>query len=425
MYIKFGILKMNQTSNILIDHLLWGMVFVWLIIDSITGFFMSNGAHIPLSQLFKLAILFFVAIRIYKYKHSFHLLCFVLLYVVFYILHLLLINVDIINPMLWLSKFLSIIFLYEYFRIYMFERPMKAMLNIQKALIIGWFIVAFNVIMGLMGYGNSSYGGDAEDMGVKGFFYAGNELGGIMAVLVPFMVYLVQVRLSGIRALFAYAIILLIGFSIGTKTCMLITLLSVIFVPLLNVTSTKKWIILLGWIIFIVVSYSSLIILFENSFSGLINRWTYSYNEGGILNLIFSGRHEFWAAKKDLFFQSSLITQLLGMGMEGKSIERDHLDALLIFGYWGEIIIVSFFFYLVVKAIRYRHNNSYVRIVIFSDLLILSVGYMAGHVWFSGMASVYIALINVLPFIHYKGMLFGSKEIVNKSKNYFANEYRI
>lgn len=401
---------MNQTSNTLIDNLLWGMIFVWLIIDSITGFFISNGAYIPLSQLFKLAILFFVIIRIYKYRRPLRLLCLVLLYVVCYILHLLLINVDIIDSILWLSKFLSIVFLYEYFRIYMFDCPMKAMSKIRKALIIGWLIVAFNVIMGLMGYGNSSYGEDAEAMGVKGFFYAGNELGGIMAVLVPFMVYLVQVRLSGIKALFAYAIILLIGLSIGTKSCMLVTLLSVIFVPILNVTSTKKWSILLGWAIFIAIFYSSFIVLFENSFSGLIDRWTYAYNEGGTLNLIFSGRHEFWAAKKELFFHSNLTTQLFGMGIEGKSIERDHLDALLIFGYFGEIMIVFFFFYLVVMAIRYRHNNSYVKIVIFSDLLILGVGYMAGHVWFSGMASVYIALINVLPLVRYKWALYGSQK---------------
>lgn len=404
---------MNQASNTLIDYLLWGMAFVWLIIDSITGFFMSNGAHIPLSQIFKLAILFFVAVRTYEYKRTLRLLCLTSLYVVCYLLHLLLINADFINSMLWLSKFLSIVFLYEYFRIYVFECPLKAVKNVQKAMIIGWIVVAVNVIMGLMGYGIPSYGENAEDMGVKGFFYAGNELGGIMAVLVPFMIYLIQKKLSGVKALLAYAMMILIGFSVGTKSCMLITLLSVIFVPVLNTSPKKRWIILLSWIILIVLFYSILITLFKSTFSSLINRWTYAYNEGGILNLIFSGRHEFWMIKKEVFFQSGLIAQLFGIGMEGKSIERDHLDALLIFGYLGVFMIVLFFFYLVIMAVRRRHNNSCVRIVIFSDLLILCVGYMAGHVWFSGMASVYIALMNMLPFVHYRGTLYGSQKDFN------------
>lgn len=64
-------------------------------------------------------------------------------------------------------------------------------------------------------------------------------------------------------------------------------------------------------------------------------------------------------------------------------------------------------------AIRYRHNNSLVKVVIFSDLLILGIGYIAGHVWFSGMASVYIALINVLPLVRYRGTLYGSQKDFN------------
>lgn len=413
LYIKFGILKMNQASNTLIDYLLWGMVFVWLIIDSITGLFMSNGAHIPLSQIFKLAILFFVAVRTYEYKRTLRLLCLTSLYVVCYLLHLLLINADFINPMVWLSKFLSIVFLYEYFRIYVFECPLKAVKNVQKAMIIGWIVVAVNVIMGLMGYGVPSYGEDAEDMGVKGFFYAGNELGGIMAVLVPFMIYLIQKKLSGVKALLAYAMMILIGFSVGTKSCMLITLLSVIFVPVLNTTPKRRWIILLSWVILIVLFYSSLVNFFEDSFSSSLNKWTYSYNKGGILNLIFSGRHEYWEVKKDLFFNSSFTDQLLGLGMDGKTVERDHLDALLAFGYFGVIMIAFFLSYLLVMAIRYRHNNSLVKVVIFSDLLILGIGYIAGHVWFSGMASVYIALINVLPLVRYRGTLYGSQKDFN------------
>ena len=88
------------------------------------------------------------------------------------------------------------------------------------------------------------------------------------------------------------------------------------------------------------------------------------------------------------------------MGAEGKFVERDHLDFLLIFGYLGLIVIVSFYSYLLVIAIKFRHNNPLVKVIIFSDLLVISIGYIAGHVWYTAMSSVYIALLNALAFIN-------------------------
>lgn len=404
-----SILKLNQISFSFIDYLLWGMAFLWLIIDSITGFFISYGVDMPLSQLFKLLLLALVIVRLYKYKTVFLSFYLLLLYLAWYFLHLSLINVDFVSPILLFSKFLSLLFLYAYFRNCIFEFPSKTILYARNVMVIAWLVVAFNVTVGLMGYGIPSYGEDAEEMGVKGFFFAGNELGGIMAVLVPFIVYLVLMNLSGIKAILAYIVIILVGVLIGTKSSILVTLLSVIIVPILYMSLAKRLKILFGLAIITFVTFPFLANMFEEFSIGALDRWIYFYDTGGISRLIFSGRDDFWEFKKELFLNSGIMSQLFGIGAEGKFVERDHLDFLLIFGYAGLIFIVSFFLYLLVTAIRNRHNNSLVKVIIFSDGLVLGIGYMAGHVWFSAMASLYIALLNAFAFVHHDEMLFSKK----------------
>ena len=210
----------------------------------------------PLSQLFKLLLLVLVIVRLYKNRFVFFSLFVLLLYIAWYFLHLAMIDKDFVTPMLLLSKFLSLLFLYLYFRMSFINFPVITIRNARKAMIIAWFVVAFNVVAGLMGYGVPSYGEDAEDMGVKGFFFAGNELGGIMAVLVPFMVYQILIRISGFKALIAYIVIILVGVLIGTKSSLLVTLLSVIMVPILYMSSKKRFIFILGLTIITGLSFS-------------------------------------------------------------------------------------------------------------------------------------------------------------------------
>lgn len=388
------------------------MVLIWLMVDSITGYFISSGVDMPLSQSFKLLILFFVIIRICKYKFVFISSYILLFYLSCYFLHLNLLNEDFMAPFLMLSKFLITVCLYTFFCFYNRDFPSGLASNAYKAMIVAWCVVACNVIVGLMGYGVPSYGEDAKDMGVKGFFYAGNELGGIMAVLSPFMIYLVHVNLTGLKAFFAYSAIILIGVLIGTKSAILTTLLSVIVVPLLYVPFKKRIKILFCLIAVVICFLVFLSKLIPELSISAIDRWIYFYDTGGMDKLVYSGRDEFWRLQKEMFFNSDFITQLFGMGIQGKPVERDHLDALLMFGYCGFFLIVSFFLYLLIVAFRYRHNNSLVRVVIFSDLLILGIGYMAGHIWFSGMASVYIALFNVFPFVHHEGLIFGKADTI-------------
>ena len=190
-------------------------------------------------------------------------------------------------------------------------------------------------------------------------------------------------------------------------------LFTFVFKQALSKQSRRKFI--FAWLI-ILICLISLVIKYINELEiGAIERWTFFYETGGLEKLIFSGRDEFWDNQKSEFFNASFLSQLFGMGSDGKIIERDHLDTLLIYGYVGFCLIAGFYLYLTFYAIKHRHNNSLGKVIVFSDILILGIAYMAGHVWFSAMASVYIALLNSFSTLRYKGILFG-KNINNLSQ---------
>ena len=395
-----------------LDKLLW--CILWLVVDSCTGFFMSYGIKLPISQAYKLLVLCLIAIRLSCLKRGVTFIWFSLIYTACYLLHLLLATNEFKEAILMLSKFLSLLYLYLYFCFSFKTFPQIAIANSEKVMIVGWFVLAFNILIGAMGYGIPNYKGDNAELGVKGFFFAGNELGGILSVLAPFMFYWLFVRLSGIRLFVTYLLVLVLGILVGSKTAILVTLLSAIVVPLIYLPVRKKVLLIFLGVVAIGCLSSFFMYYISSSSIAAIERWTYFYDTGGMERLLFSGRDEFWELKKQTFFHSDFMVRLLGMGISGsvKVVERDHLDALLTFGYIGFLIVCFFFISLFLKAFLHRYRNSLVKLILFSDILIIGIGFIAGHVWFSAMASLYIALINAFVFVCHNGRIYekNSKE---------------
>lgn len=380
------------------DYFIWNVIFLWLIIDSVTGFFSSKGINLPLSQFVKLGVLGIIVVRLSSYKKYLWILCVIIIYISYYFTHLAVHNYPLTNSFLILSKFLSLIIFYFYFKFSFLSDPKFTHKLGTKAFVISFFIIFFNVILGLMGYGVSSYKTDGIDAGVKGYFYAGNELGGIMAVIAPISIVFTLRYLKGYKKFLSFILILMAGIAIGTKTCILVTILSALIVPYMySKPKTKK-----KAIFFIVVSLAILIYviirLVEESELEAIARWKYFYDSGGVERLILSGREVFWKEQSMKFYSSSLFSQLFGLGSEGKIIERDHMDSLIIYGYFGAFLICSFMIYLLFIAIFHKPKNNLTKTIILSDIFVLLIGYFAGHVWFSAMASVYIALINAFVY---------------------------
>ncbi|WP_158557878.1 MULTISPECIES: O-antigen ligase family protein [Bacteroides] len=268
-----------------------------------------------------------------------------------------------------------------------------------------------NISIGLLGFGYHTYTLEAsEGYGYKGFFYAGNEIAGIIAFLFPLFLFITYQRCSKIIYSLFGILLIIVSVLLGTKAAILITVISVFIVPYILGKFKEKIIIM----IFMATVVLSAVVYIVNTFEtyDLLNRWLYSFEKGGIANLIFSGRHEFWNVEKETFFSSDIINQFMGLG-GNRTVEMDPFDTLLNYGYIGLVAVYSFFFYLLIHSIKSRNNNPLGIIIAFSNFLIISMSFFAGHIIFSAMAGLFTALANSLTFIKSDKCLFVDENFSN------------
>lgn len=387
------------------EYFIWLIVSCWLIIDSLNGLFAWKGINLPISQFFKLIILFLLILSLLKKKKYQIIISLIFIYIAFYFTILAINNYSFLESFLSFSRFLTLLLFYLYAIDSIKILQERDLIKIKRIINIGIIIFSLNIILGILGFGRSTYG--STDFGLKGLFNAGNELGGLLAVMAPFVVYLIIVNLYGILKYISLLFVLIIGSLVGTKTAILCVFSSVFLLPLFYYNTKLKLITLFLYcsatliVLYIISNY------FSADFNSLIDRWVYIYDNGGLSQLTFSGRDLFWEQKKHEFYNASFVSQFFGIGVtNNKLIEQDYLDSILMYGYFGGGLIILFFFYLLLNAYIKRNNNSLGKTIIFSDLLVIGIGFIAGHVWFSAMASIYIALMNALIYIKSKNILF-------------------
>ena len=397
--------KSIQNQYTLIDKIIWSTLVPWLLIDSLNGLLINIGLNLPLSQLYKLAILSLVIVSLAKKVKSIILLFIVIFYLSWYFLYLSIVGASFGEPLLLFSKFLTLLLLYFYFCDSFRRFSDKAVYYAYRIFSFSIIVFLANIILGLMGYGVPSYGEGFEDLGVKGFFYAGNELGGVLVVLAPITLYILWKRFKGLKFIVSYVVLISCCMAIGTKTGILVGLISGIFVPFILMTRKKRII----FFITIFLALSAIVVIIINSELESIKsleRWMYYYENDGMGRLIFSGRDTFWDAQKASFFNASFLEKIWGIGPIKKSIEQDHLDTLLIFGYFGLCVAILFFSFLLVKSFRCLGNNEVVPIVVMSNILAITISVIAGHIWYSAMANLYIALANSIVLVKRTNYLF-------------------
>jgi hypothetical protein len=186
-------------------------------------------------------------------------------------------------------------------------------------------ILAVNLALGVMGFGFSSYGGETTDestnIGIKGFFYAGNEVSGIFILLFGTTLHLLWQKHRTMYFFFV-PLVFIAGLLIATKAAMLAAALLVFAIPLfnernrlLNVTWLKVKMILPVVIVTIVLLFI-LVPVFQST--GLWERFVWFYQKKGVIGIILSGRDEFIIAALVVFQQFADLSQiLLGFGRSG------------------------------------------------------------------------------------------------------------
>jgi hypothetical protein len=268
---------------------------------------------------------------------------------------------------------------------------------------ITYLILIFSALSWLIfGFGYSQY--SIDNVGTRGFFLAGNELG-IIHIITTF--YFLRKYLN--KSLKIYTLFLILSLILAILFATKVAVIGVIIVgtllPLLLFSfSNMKKIKLItirisfGLVFFIGILLPSAIkYLLEDV--GLGRRLDFWIEKVDLVTLFFSGRN---LLAQDLFFniipQLSIIDWTLGLGLNeikiliGRSIELDALDFFSFFGMLGLTVYLVLFF----KLFRLSQGTQNIFIRRSNLLLILLLFFIsntAGHVITGGLAIFSIALI--------------------------------
>ena len=90
----------------------------------------------------------------------------------------------------------------------------------------------------------------------------------------------------------------------GTKTALLVMLFTIPVIPQLY----KKKINIAKISIILILSISVLVVILYQilDYYGMMDRWQFFYERGGIEEIIFSGRNKFWEEEKKEFNQANI-----------------------------------------------------------------------------------------------------------------------
>lgn len=392
----FKILISQNSKSRYLDYFLWLGFFLWLIIDTVTGYFLNLGTFFPLSQIFKMIMLILLVFRVSRKEPFLRLTFLIILYLAIFSLTLILHGRSIAATIPHILKLISTIYIYVYLTIVVRESPDVFLYNGHKVITIAFIILSINIGLGLFNIGFHTY--PNERVGYKGFFFAGNELGGVIASTIPFVLYLIYLNCSRIQYILISIFILILSYILSTKSVMLICFTSILITPwvLGNIKTKVRVLIMLCVVGIPIISF--LITRILSSQSELVLKLIYSYNTNGILGLIFSGRDEFLLTRGDEYYAGDISTLIMGIG-ESVTVELDLFDSLLNYGIIGILCNIYIIVYLQYIAFKNKKNNSFVPVVIYQNWLIIFMSIIAGHIVYSSMAGLYIALTNSFVYI--------------------------
>ena len=381
------------------DVLIFNLLTCWLLVDALNGFLLRTGFPISVSQIYKTIVASIVIIRCINNDKIVRITIIMLLYLLLYLANIVLNDEDVGPSIVLLSRLLTSLLFFSYFLsikradYYFFQN--KAFQIIK----FSFFIFAINLILGSMGWGFKAYGGEdtSEGFGSRGFFYSMNELSGVLAVLFAWAFYYCKKNFSKMKYLITSLVLFFLSYTLSTKSGMAATIIFFLFITYFYGNKKEK-------IIIVVLSLLLLLsvgIVFEmliNSDLPVMIRFNYFINKTDVITALTSSRLEYWADEGQIYYKSGFLSIIFGLG-GNKTVEMDPYDALLNCGLVG----ISFLIFLYVKCIitpikKINNQNPFSKVVFVSNLLLVIISIGGGHILFSSMAGMLIALSNAFVF---------------------------
>ena len=377
---------MNRNLSCINYVIYIGLLF-YLLIDTIAGILISKGLP-NIGLLFKGFLIFLMIFSIAAKKKSYP----IIISFLFSLLSMYAIYWCIIDLKHFAKCFTNLFKIFSIIIVFMYCKNELTDDDISVIFKVNYCIFVLNIILGALGFGNTSYQYNGETVGTNGFFYAGNEVTYTFICLLFFITY----AYKGKKTLF-YLFNLFLSFLIGTKTGMLVVLL-VLFSDMYFSTTNKmkKRMIVFSFILFIILIYFFIkLVLYNNILVQMIIFKFKQNSKAGhsILNALLSGRIERIPMIDDIYNSSwTVVKSLFGLGyieINKHTLEMDFFEMFYYYGIVGLFILLLFYLYLIVNAYIRQDKKQIVFIII-----TIFVSFFVGHVTYSVMGGVFFCLAN-------------------------------
>lgn len=391
-------------------------MFFLLPVDMINGILLKRGIEFPISigQLYKLFVLLLVFIRLGirpKFDFMFLIGVFILFalpsFLEFFFNDTITTRI-VVNDLIKTSKYISVFLAFIYFsRVYAFPRKFTRKL-IRNWVVFSYIVFAINILLKYIGLGFPFY--DYDNTGTTGFFYAGNEISALHLILYGMIAYeLFEIKKAKTSFFFFFLFNLFLGITITSKTAMLgialVTVLIIANAENINRISVRKIII---WVISILVLIPLTVYFAFKLLMGslIMERINYFYRKWDFVTFIFSERNLRVEKMMPIYMDEwNFVEKIIGGGPNlyesqlGNVIEIDFLDIFFSYGLLGLIIFLIVIILLFLKAyIQYRNGYPYGRLVLLMLFVMVLESSIAGHVFNSGIAGIYIGACLGLMF---------------------------
>lgn len=421
---------MNKINNYITTHIekiIIIFLFLQPVMDVLTAISMTKWNHsfllgLGIRMLFLLLMGYYIILsnkRSRKY----------LIIIVFYLL-LFMVNISCekgINAFSYefkslMKTFYFPIVLLGFYEVFRKNSPYDS--NILKKLFIIYLL--FVIIPNLLHIGFQSY--EITKSGSIGFFYTANEIGAILAILMPIFFYHLFQKENKIVNIFSILITFYLYLSIGTKAPLILffVLLMYYFVSYFKtLIHYKKYksVSILSMLLVVVLSSFVIFLPKTNFYKNIkvhlefleIEKPSDIWKDKKTLDhFIFSERLRFWSDTNQIYQKSSTVEKLIGIGyinnystdqVSMKMVEMDLVDLFYRHGLIGFILYMVPFIIILYQVItkyfserKELRKNKIIIAYLFSVMFALLLSLITGHVILSPSVSIYVALILILLY---------------------------
>ena len=438
-------------QNLVFERLLIFFILIQPFIDLLTSLsIFAFDVNLTIGIFVRFGVMFLLSIYILISKYNNKKV--IVLYLIIFALILLigLINNFLIKEPISLFSELRNIAKIAYFPIFVFGYyivfdRLKSVENLKekvnKYIFISMLVVSIVMVLAtITNTGILSYG--SGKLGHQGWFFAGNELGAIMAVNFGIVMYYAIRQTKSLRSTIYWIPVLLMIYSmlqLGTKVGYGSALIILIIAMVMNMyryiirkkenLKREKVNIILNFIVlflFIIFTPFTPVVSNMNTHLSWVGfelepeREQLKQNESksevdlneqeierkkAVENIILSGREDFLTQYKLSFKDAPYSQKLLGMGYGGNNVNDGHPIEMDIYDIFFSIGIIGFLIYIIpilyfavsiLSAILRKFKNKFnIETVLVGSSIILGLGiaYTAGHVLTAPAVSIYLGIL--------------------------------